>query len=58
MASTVHHNPFGPGIYPWGNVPAIDALNLAQNEGHDSCSNIAILFAGEFTLFHCSDRHG
>jgi hypothetical protein len=46
MARTIHHNPFGQGIYPWGNVPAIDVLNLAQNEGNDHCPNIAILFAG------------
>ena len=46
MARTIHHNPFGQGIYPWGNVPAIDVLNLAQNEGNDLCPDIAILFAG------------
>lgn len=50
LAKTIHHNPFGQGIYPWGNVPAIDVLNLAQNEGNDLYPDIAILFAG--WLYH------
>lgn len=40
------HNPFGAGKYLWGNVPAIDVLNMAQNEGIDYTRDIAILFAG------------
>ncbi|KAJ0423532.1 hypothetical protein BJY00DRAFT_321672 [Aspergillus carlsbadensis] len=50
MARTVHHNPFGQGIYPWGNVPAVDVLNLAQNEGNGHCSDIALLFAASGDL--------
>lgn len=42
------HNPFGKDKYPWGNVPAIDVLNLEHNEGNNRSENVALLFAGEW----------
>ncbi|KAE8334600.1 hypothetical protein BDV24DRAFT_145560 [Aspergillus arachidicola] len=47
-----HHNPFGKGNYLWGNVPAIDVLNLVQNEGDNLSRDVAILFAGRLNIFH------
>lgn len=32
--------------YLWGNVPAIDILNLQQNEGVDFTGDLRLLFAG------------
>lgn len=32
--------------YLWGNVPAIDLLNLQQNEGVDFTEDLRLLFAG------------
>lgn len=32
--------------YLWGNVPAIDILNLQQNEGVDFTEDLRLLFAG------------
>ncbi|KAL2835295.1 hypothetical protein BDW59DRAFT_177240 [Aspergillus cavernicola] len=44
------HNPFGEGKYLWGNVPAIDVINLVQNEGSDFAGDIALLFAASGDL--------
>jgi hypothetical protein len=44
------HNPFGKGLYLWGNVPAIDGLNLSQNEGSNYTEDLEILFAGRSKL--------
>ena len=33
--------------YLWGNVPAIDVLNLEANEGADYANPIAVNFAGK-----------
>lgn len=44
------HNPFGRGLHLWGNTPAIDILNLMQNEGDNYTEDIEILFAGRFLL--------
>jgi hypothetical protein len=44
------HNPFGRGLHLWGNTPAIDTLNLTQNEGDKYTQDIEILFAGKFLL--------
>ena len=33
--------------YLWGNVPALDLLNLQQNEGVDFAEDLRLLFAGE-----------
>jgi hypothetical protein len=42
------HNPFGAADkYLWGNVPAIDVLQLGQNEGIQHADDIALLFAGK-----------
>lgn len=35
--------------YPWGNVPAVDVLNLPANEGGHFRGPLRLLFAGEFT---------
>lgn len=32
--------------YLWGNIPAIDVLNLEQNEGASYDKNMNLLFAG------------
>lgn len=34
--------------YLWGNVPALDLLNLQQNEGVDSAGDLRLLFAGDY----------
>lgn len=34
--------------YLWGNVPAIDLLNLQRNEGVDYAEDLRLLFAGGF----------
>lgn len=36
----------GQRKYLWGNVPAIDILNLKQNEGVDVSADLRLLFAG------------
>lgn len=38
---------FGGKKYLWGNVPAIDVLNLRDNEGMDYTGNIRLLFGGK-----------
>jgi hypothetical protein len=42
-------NVFGGKNYLWGNVPAIDVLQLGQNEGDSYKENLALLFAGSYT---------
>lgn len=37
---------YGRQKYLWGNVPAIDLLNLQQNEGVDFTEDLRLLFAG------------
>lgn len=51
QAAKNKHNPFGKGIYLWGNVPAIDVLNLEQNEGSRFSDDVKILFAGWLIFF-------
>jgi len=46
-ASRNVHNPFGSNKYLWGNVPAIDVLQLSLNEGERYDRDIKLLFAGE-----------
>jgi hypothetical protein len=43
---------FGPNQYLWGNVPAVDILNVDRNEGRDGIvqRNIALLFAASGDL--------
>lgn len=41
------HNPFGETKYLWGNVPAVDVINLEHNEGRGFTGNFSVLFAGE-----------
>jgi hypothetical protein len=37
--------------YVWGNVPAIDCLNIPRNEGLDaSTTDLKLCFAGTFRL--------
>jgi hypothetical protein len=33
----------------WGNIPAVDVLNLKQNEGFDEYRDYSLLFAGKTT---------
>ncbi|KAK4148361.1 hypothetical protein C8A00DRAFT_39095, partial [Chaetomidium leptoderma] len=44
------HNPFGKGVYMWGNVPAIDILRLPDNEGLTHDEEIELLFAASGDL--------
>lgn len=37
---------FGPTKYFWGNMPALDILQLEKNEGADHEKELAVLFAG------------
>ena len=37
---------YGQNKYLWGNVPALDLVNLAQNEGVNIPSSLHLLFAG------------
>lgn len=37
---------YGGDKYPWGNVPALDVLNLAKNEGSNTSQDFRLLFAG------------
>ena len=41
------HNPFGGGKYLWGNTPAIDILQMRNNEGSSYEKDIALLFADQ-----------
>jgi hypothetical protein len=43
------HNPYGAEKYLWGNVPALDVLKLAENEGAEYAEDISLLFAGELS---------
>ena len=36
--------------YLWGNVPAIDLLNLQRNEGVDYAEDLRLLFAGGYLI--------
>jgi hypothetical protein len=47
------YNPFGSSKYLWGNAPAIDIAQMAQNEGKTHDRDITLLFAGEFTICDC-----
>lgn len=37
---------FGGKKYLWGNVPAIDILQLDRNEGSECTADLHLLFAG------------
>ena len=39
---------YGKQKYLWGNVPAVDLLNLQQNEGVDYAEDLRLLFAGGY----------
>ena len=39
---------YGRQKYLWGNVPALDLLNLQQNEGVDFDGDLRLLFAGDY----------
>lgn len=43
---------FGTTKYLWGNMPAIDVLQLKANEGLDekSSGDLNLLFAGKFPI--------
>ncbi|ERF68455.1 hypothetical protein EPUS_03773 [Endocarpon pusillum Z07020] len=45
------HNSFGMPKYLWGNVPAIDLLNLKDNEADATEENFRLLFAGDLRNF-------
>ena len=47
-ASTNWHNMFGGNKYLWGNTPAVDVLNLEQNEGIEYKRDVTLLFAGRY----------
>jgi hypothetical protein len=49
QAATNMHNPYGAEKYLWGNVPALDVLKLAENEGAEYAEDISLLFAGELS---------
>ncbi|KFY92810.1 hypothetical protein V500_04013 [Pseudogymnoascus sp. VKM F-4518 (FW-2643)] len=51
-AASNPHNPFRSGKYLWGNTPALDVLQLEQNEGLDYADDIALLFAASGDLRH------
>lgn len=38
---------FGVKKYLWGNVPALDVLQLAANEGAEYAGDLGLLFAGK-----------
>lgn len=41
---------FGGTKYLWGNVPAIDVLQLEKNEGVSYDKNLRLLFAGKISF--------
>lgn len=41
--------PFGARKYLWGNMPALDVLNCAQNEGGGLPKDLRLLFAGKYS---------
>ncbi|KIY66936.1 hypothetical protein CYLTODRAFT_444342 [Cylindrobasidium torrendii FP15055 ss-10] len=45
ITATESHTQFGFGMILWGNMPAVDILNLAHNEGLDSARDFSLLFA-------------
>ncbi|OBT89074.1 hypothetical protein VE02_01945 [Pseudogymnoascus sp. 03VT05] len=51
-AASNFHNRFGGEKYLWGNTPAMDVLNLEQNEGLNYADDIALLFAASGDLRH------
>ncbi|OBT41478.1 hypothetical protein VE00_07576 [Pseudogymnoascus sp. WSF 3629] len=51
-AASNFHNRFGGQKYLWGNTPAMDVLNLEQNEGLNYADDIALLFAASRDLRH------
>lgn len=46
----VSHTLFGGTKYLWGNVPAIDVLQLEKNEGFSYDKDLRLLFAGKLSL--------
>ncbi|KIM26482.1 hypothetical protein M408DRAFT_25436 [Serendipita vermifera MAFF 305830] len=44
------HGPVGMGVHLWGNVPAIDVLNLQKNEGVDYQKDLSLCFAASGDL--------
>ena len=54
--STIKMTSHGTQKYLWGNVPAIDVVNLQRNEGVDFAADLHLLFAGgySFLIFHQS----
>lgn len=44
---------YGARKYLWGNVPAIDVMQVLQNEAADLPESLRLLFAGE----SCSDSN-
>jgi Domain of unknown function (DUF4470) len=46
-ASRNWHNPFGDQKYLWGNVPAIDILQLNGHEGQSCQQDVRLLYAGK-----------
>lgn len=51
LEENIHYR-FGKETHLWGNVPAVDVLNLPHNEGSDFPHDLAILFAGWLSLLH------
>lgn len=47
-------NVFKWDLYSWGNIPAIDVLNLKNNEGIDYQEDLSLVFAG--TIYDPSAR--
>ena len=47
MNANTAHSSFGMQKYLWGNVPAIDLLNLKDNEADATEENFRLLFAGK-----------
>lgn len=41
---------FGGKKYLWGNVPALDVLQLGSNEGDNYGAHLNLLFAGAYGL--------
>ena len=46
-ASNLGMTPFGGRQYMWGNMPALDVLNLQRNEGFEEGRDYTLLFAGK-----------
>lgn len=41
---------FGGKKYLWGNIPALDILQLGQNEGDNYKGQLRLLFAGAYSV--------